>query len=292
MATTGIHSWSISWRESWKSVLPRRERRGCAHTRPRWQNLRVRSKAVLLNGTRLCVDECLEPALARALEHANSAVKHRPSHRVPLGLLLLSRQQVTQAQLHAALEAQRESGHGRIGEWLQSMGFVTEQKVTAALAKQWSCPVLSADLSLPHDRRRPTIPFALLQQFAMIPLSYVESTSRLHVAFGEAVDYTVLYAIEQMIGCHTEPCMALPSLVHSRLDDLARHREETEFVFDRINDAAEFARIVRSYCSRISASEVRLADCRAFHWVRLLPPSRRPMDLLLRCPEPEFPAFS
>ncbi|HEV2469735.1 MAG TPA: hypothetical protein VGS78_11110 [Candidatus Sulfotelmatobacter sp.] len=214
-----------------------------------------------------------------------------PSHRIPLGLLLLSRQQITQEQLHAALEAQLTAGRGRIGEWLQSMGFVSAEQVTAALARQWSCPVLRSNLPPSHAKEGPTIPLALLREYCMIPLSYVESASRLHVAFGDAIDYTVLYAIEQMMGCHTEPCMAIPSFVNSCLEHLAS-REETEFVFDRMNNAAEFARIVCSYCARVSASEVRLARCGSFHWIRLIRSSRSPIDLLMRRTQAAFPAFS
>jgi hypothetical protein len=292
MAIGGIHLWSISWRQSWRLFLPRREGTGCPHSRPRWQNLRARNHSVLLEGKRLCVDECLEPVLTHALEHAAPAARRMPSHRIPLGLLLLSRQQITQDQLHTALEAQLTAGRGRIGEWLQSMGFVSAEQVTAALARQWSCPVLRGNLPPSPARPGPAIPLALLQECCMVPLSYVESASRLHVAFGDAIDYTVLYAIEQMMGCHTEPCMAIPSFVKSCLDHLASHHKETGFVFDRMNDAAEFSRIVRSYCGRVSASEVRLAHCGSFHWVRLIRTSRSPIDLLMRRRQPGFPAFS
>jgi len=292
MANGAIASWSASWRESWKAIRPSREQDQCPHARRYWQNLRGRRHAVLLDRRRVCVEECLETALIRALERSNSPARHVPSHRIPLGLILLSRHQVTQNQLLAALEAQRAGGRGRIGDWLQSMGAVTEQQVTAALARQWSCPVLRSDLPLPSECLGRTVPLALLQGAVMVPLTYIESASTLHVAFGEGIDYTVLYAIEQMMGIRTEPCMATPSFVHSRLEHLARRREDTEFVFDRISDVAEFARIVRSYSVRTSASEVRLAHCGSFHWVRLLQPSRPSMDLLMRFPQPPLPAFS
>ena len=50
----------------------------------------------------------------------------------------------------------------------------------------------------------------------MIPVDYVDSPATLHIAFGEGIDYGVLYAIEQMVGCHTESCMAVPSFVRHR----------------------------------------------------------------------------
>jgi hypothetical protein len=63
-------------------------------------------------------------------------------------------------------------------------------------------------------------------------INYVETTSTLHIAFGEGIDYSVLYAIEQMMGCHTETCMAVPSFVRKNLQSISGHRGESEVVFD------------------------------------------------------------
>jgi hypothetical protein len=63
-------------------------------------------------------------------------------------------------------------------------------------------------------------------------INYVETTSALHIAFGEGIDYSVLYAIEQMMGCHTETCMAVPSFVRKNLQSISGHRGESEVVFD------------------------------------------------------------
>ena len=116
----------------------------------------------------------------------------------------------------------------------------------------------------------------------MIPLDYVAATATLHLAFGEGIDYSVLYAVEQMLGCHTEFCLAVPSLVRQRLEALAGPRAESEVVFDRVADEAESSRIICSYAIRLSASEIRLAACGPHLWVRLLRPSHPPLDLLLR----------
>jgi hypothetical protein len=197
---------------------------------------------------------------------------------------LLSRQQVTVEQLQAALAAQRGAGRGKIGEWLQTLGFVSEQQVTAALARQWSCPVLRANSPLSGASRAPHIPITLLETFVMIPVEYVEIRETLHMAFGEGIDYSVLYAIEQMIGCHTEPCMALPSFVRAHVQALSGHHAEDEVVFDCASDRAEMLRIIRSYSTRLTATEIRLAACGPYLWVRLLRTARPPLDLLFASP--------
>jgi len=238
----------------------------------------------------------LERALTDLLRRARSVSKSVvAAHRVPLGLLLLSRQQLTPDQLRAALAAQRAAGHGRIGDWVQTLGFASEQQVTAALAKQWSCPLLRMNslFSIPFTTdgsRVPQIPRTVLEAFVMIPVDYVNATATLHLAFGDGIDYSVLYAIEQMAGCRTVPCMAVPSLVRQSLQSLPGRRDENEVVFDQAVDAAEFARIVRSYCVRLAASQVNLVACGPHLWVRLFRLSRPPLDLMLRA-LPEAPGI-
>ncbi len=75
--------------------------------------------------------------------------------------------------------------------------------------------------------------------------------------------------------------MALPRLVRTSLQDLASHRAENEVVFEWVSDYAETSRIIRGYCVRLGASEIRLASCGPYIWVRLLRVRRSPYDLLM-----------
>jgi hypothetical protein len=287
MCTASLHldEWSLAWREFWRKLAPGTGHHDCVHTHGLWRHLRGRVPAVQLEGSRYCLERCLERALRDALQRVHGIVrKPVASHRVPLGLLLLSRQQISVEQLRAALEAQRAASRGRIGEWLQALGFASQDQITAALARQWSCPVLRAPSAIPRSTCAPRIPLPLLEAFIMVPVHYVKSTETLHIAFGEGIDYSILYAIEQMTGCRTEPCMAIPSFVHANLESLCLHRAENEIFFDHVSDLAEISRIIRSYCSRLTASEIRLAACGPYLWVRLLRTSHTSVDLLLGPP--------
>jgi len=314
---TSTSAWSLAWRGFWRSLPPACSHRDCDRTQSVWRRLRPQPRGVVIQGLRYCEDQCGERALADALGRIRSASPRSPApHRVPLGLLLLSRQQLTAEQLRAALRAQRTAGRGRIGEWLLAFGLVNEQQVTAALARQWSCPVLRTTLvsgnfaaansaagnfaagsSAPSGRGIPQIPLTLLESFVMIPVNYVESTATLHIAFGEGIHHSVLYAIEQIVGCRTESCMAVPSFVRQQLSALSGsirsgHRGETEMIFDRVADGAELLRIIHSYCTRLAATEIRLAACGPHLWVRLLRPSFPALDLLLRLPREASPQTS
>ncbi len=287
IASRQLDRWSRAWRNYCQRLPSLCGHHDCRMRHDPWRRLRRRPEGILVQGVRYCRDECTERALTDTLRRLRPGSGSNPSfsaHRVPLGLLLLSRQQLSAEQLQVALAAQRSTGRGRIGEWLLAFGFASEQQITAALARQWSCPVLRASSLAPYHDRAPQIPSTLLVCFAMIPIDYVESSATLHVAFGEGLDYSVLYAIEQMLECRTEACMAVPSLVRERLGSLPGHRGECEIVIESVADAAELSRIIQSYCARLSASDIRLASCGPHLWVRLRRGSAPTVDLLLRSP--------
>jgi hypothetical protein len=248
--------------------------------------MRHRATSVRLHGTRYCGIDCLHRALIELLEQtrpgpARAAIA---SHRVPLGLILLSRQQLTAEQLRTALAAQRNAGNGRIGDWVQELGFVTELEVTVALGRQWSCPVLLTEAAIINPRHYPSIPLPLLESFQMVPVDLVQSTRTLLIAFSEGIDYGALYAIEQMLGYHTEPCLVTDRLMRESLLALARIRQSDDVVFDRVEDA-ECAQIISSYAANTSAEEIRLARCGMRLWVRLQRAGRDAVSLVLTAPE-------
>jgi hypothetical protein len=272
---------SLAWNEL-RQKLARAREPGCDHACGMWRRLKPNPPSVVLSGVRYCIGSCLEPALSESIVRARPVPQQRMArHRVPLGLLLLSRQQITAAELASALDAQQNAGQGKIGEWLLALGSVTQQQITAALARQWRCPILRTGLPLPSLDRLPLLPLALMQSTKMIPIGYSRSSSSLHLAFSEGIDYNVLYAIEQMTGFHTQGCLATPDLVQARIAAFSNHNSGNEVVFECGTDTPEFARIVRSYCARVCPSEVRIAVAGYYTWVRLVGP-RPTLDLLFR----------
>jgi Type II secretion system (T2SS), protein E, N-terminal domain len=251
-----------------------------------------------MHGAWYCGADCLEPPIAEIFRRDRIAPRRNGGlpHRVPLGLLLLSRQQLTAEQLRTGLELQREVGRGRIGEWLLQLGFVTEQQVTAALARQWSCPVLKPGAETRIGSRSSPIPLLLLESFQMIPVDFAESRASFLIAFCEAVDHVVLYAVEKMLGRRTEACFIAPSVLREGLQALKLRYAGNDIVFEHVDDAAECARIVGSYAAKVSADEVRLARCGEHVWVRMERFEREPVNLIFRASayapflEPLYPA--
>jgi hypothetical protein len=117
-------------------------------------------------------------------------------------------------------------------------------------------------------------------------VEFAAAAGTLLIAFGEGVDHTMLYAIEQMLGCRTEACLVCPSALQKGLHGLAQRRGAGDVVFDRMEDAGECARIIGSYATKVGAEQVRMARCGKHIWIRLESLSREAVNLVLRTPGP------
>lgn len=243
---------------------------GCNLPRRLWRRIWWWNGAIGLQGLRYCAPQCFEQALQTSFLRASrtGAAQQPVQHRIPLGLLMLSRGQLTNQQLRSALDAQRESGRYRLGEWLERLGFATEQQVTAALGAQWSCPVLTTRVQLDPDCVR-LLPYRLLEQFRMLPLQFVSRTRTFYLAFSDGIDYRALHAIEQILECHTDPCLIGPSQWEEAMEAVVRDRGLGDFLFEGWRDASEMARITCSYVLKLGADDVRVAGFEGYIWARL-----------------------
>lgn len=252
--------------------LPGQRLNGCSSpdcgNDPSLRKLWRATPSVRLHGSTLCFPECLEREL-RWLLQRNSAAPRREqvnSRRVPLGLLMLSRGELTREQLHHALEAQRKTGTGRIGEWLQQLGYARDVTVAAALASQWSCPVVK---TIPAGVGSCSIPFYLLKNFAMAPVHFSSDRLMLHMAFADKIEHRALFAIEQMMQCKTEACLTTRAEIDSALLRMEDQNASSEKLFEGVSDPLERTRIIASYISTLHASEVRVAFCGELLWARI-----------------------
>ena len=177
----------------WGAQVLRCHAADCSAPRRAWDRLSSRSRTISLHGRSYCFPQCFEGALRQsfATMQRERVLKHRPMYRVPLGLLMLSRADLTSAQLRHALAEQDHDAGLRIGECMQRLGYVSEPQLTAALAAQWSCPVLHV---MPQQLRHCGLPHGLLERFQMLPVHFVSATRTLHIAFASEIAYRALVA--------------------------------------------------------------------------------------------------
>jgi hypothetical protein len=221
-----------------------------------------------------CSSICFASAAEEELSELVTSVQDHPSRveRMPLGLMLVSRGLLTSAELREVREEQREEG-GDIGELLVRRGSVSEKEITAVRAAQWGCPVFE----VPKHAAQPCIriPSVLMQFYSVIPLHYVAATNTLLVGFVHGVEYGLLYAIERMTGCKTQPCFVTPSDFQSRMQQRKQEQAQSgelfmnEVKFDSVHSSAEIAGILCNYGIHLEAEEASIEKCKEYLWARL-----------------------
>jgi hypothetical protein len=232
-----------------------------------------------------CGVDCLEASLRERF--ADLAGAARPAEtqrraRVPLGLMLFSRGYLSEEQFKTTLDAHRHTG-ARLGDVALQFGYVSEEQVAAALAGQWGYPVFSfknASAQLPL-----LVPFHLMELHQMLPIQFIDDSTKLLVGFATRVEHSVVQGVERMLGCAVAPCFVTMSDFRARMQVFSSMRPATERVFDQIATPLEMAQTVKDCVLQVGASEVRVALCREYLWIRILGASEQP-DLLFKLESP------
>ena len=265
------------------------ENRECPERGRVWPRWRARPEELAFEGRIYCGPACAEGAFARGIERHLLRTRREPErpHRMPLGLLLVSRGLITSAQLQEALLLQQERPGARLGNLLLERAALNETALTAALGVQWGCPVFPLEASPAYLDCARLVPLALLRPAGVLPAHYSSATRVLHLAFTQRVDHTLLYAVEQMCAVRAVPCVAADRAVSEALRRLQALPAE-ESVFDSVRGAHEMARMAAGYAARLRAARVQASGAADQVWFRFENP-RGAHDLLFHAPSPSPP---
>jgi hypothetical protein len=263
-------------------------RRECPERGRLWPRWRSPSEELVFQEKLYCSAACAESALEQEIERLLATTESEKPHRVPLGLLLVSRGLISGAQLQAALLRQKETSGLRLGAVLLESRALAEAALTAALGMQWGCPVFPLENSRAYLECAGLLPFPLLTAAGILPAHHSPATGVLHVACTKRVDYSLLYAIEQMCAVRAVPCVAADRLVAEALSRLqAAPLEDT--VFDSVRRPDEMAHLTAGYAARLQATRVAVAGAAGHVWLRFAN-SRGSHHLLFRRPPQKHPA--
>ena len=213
------------WKRSldWKQFVPRCSHPECA-TGSRWTGVLHRVSGFRLNEQEwFCSPRCLEESLEDHLlaYFFKDRLPAPVRTTMPMGLMMLARGVISDPQLREAIDLQRISGE-RIGACLQRLAPISDEDIASVVATQWGCPVFPADSVQPGCAM--LVPCSLIERYRMLPVHLVSQGKRLFVGFCDKVNHTALLAIEQMLGCNTEPCIiAEPKLLQVHRAPQARH---------------------------------------------------------------------
>jgi hypothetical protein len=231
--------------------------------------MRSRAEEVEFDGQLYCGAACAEAAFVPEIERQllRARQNYEKPHRVPLGLLLVARGLLSSARLQEALARQRERPGIRLGTVLLEMRALGEAELTAALGRQWGCPVFPLETSRAYQECARLVPFALLQARGILPAHHSIAARTLHVAFTQRVDHTLLYAIEQMCAVRAVACVAADRLVAEALERFPGAPPE-ETVFDSVRGASDMAHLAAGYATRLQAARVQVAGTAWHVWFR------------------------
>jgi len=214
-----------------------------------------------------CMFAMVQTALFRESADAVKLISTTPHrHRVPLGLLMLAQGWITHPQLRSALEAQRASGTGKIGQWLVDTCGVDQDQITRALGMQWGCPVLTTDGFSP-DAMALVLPRLLIEKFGPVPIR-VAGAKILYLGFSDRLDATVALAMEKMTELKVESGVVSGSqldLAHKQL--LACH--EVEVKLERAEDMDSLAARITALIEQKQPHKSRVVRMHNYYWLRL-----------------------
>jgi hypothetical protein len=231
------------------------------------QLFRSRTRPVFEAGW-LCSPECTRARMQAAVHRELDGWQHNAEpyrHRIPLGLLMLEQGWITSQQLRRAIEAQRNSGKLRIGEWLVKQGASTEALVSRAVSVQWSCPVLSlAGLTVSHE----LLPRLFVEAFGALPL--IDASRRIaYLGFEQSVDRALAFSVERMSGKRVEGGILRSQ---SHLECVDRMRSETFPEAQVAEAASEYAaaHLLAKSIERAQPADSRLVRVHDWLWLRMI----------------------
>jgi hypothetical protein len=192
-----------------------------------------------------------------------SAVHH---HRVPLGLLMLSQGWITSSQLRRALEAQRQNGTGRIGEWLIAECGIEAEQITRGLSMQWGCPVLGVDGFSPEAMTL-VMPEIFVERFGLMPLR-IAANRILYLAFEDHLDASASLAIERMTGLKVESGILNEVQFRAARSRLLEY-DRVETRLETVSDADTLAGRITAILEQKQPTASRLVRLHHYYWLRL-----------------------
>lgn len=179
---------------------------------------------------------------------------------------MLAQGWITHSQLRQALEAQRQKGRGRIGEWLVSECGLAPEQISRGLGMQWSCPVLGMEGFSPEAMAL-VMPGIFVEQFGLLPLRAAAGRI-LYLAFEDCLDASVSLAVEQMTGIKVE-CGILNEVQLRAARTRLLECDAVETKIEAALDADTLAGRITAILEQKQPVASRLVRLHQYYWLRL-----------------------
>jgi hypothetical protein len=179
---------------------------------------------------------------------------------------------ITRKQLDEAIELQAQAQEGRIGEWLQRLGFVEEHQITAALARQYGLPLINLNLADANTAAVRMIPGKVARYSGLVPVGFDGDQKSVRVAVTAPVNFNLQEAIRRMVGTGVIPFIGDQSVIQKMMEKLYGP-EELDLsnlpTFDSLNDLIEISKQIIATAINYEANDIRAELMQDLFWVRL-----------------------
>lgn len=262
----------------WRSFIPQadlgwnRVRTACAsqgcHRKLLMRTVPQSVPGVHVGNLWYCSPDCFSAGAQAALVALTlSEVAEMPrTPRLSLGLALLSKGFLTEAELRSATDRSQWRGES-LESTLLHTGLVSEKQIAAARAVQWGYPALAQEAvahAVPVDLPKP-----LLESCSAVPLHYAARPKRLVLGFVDRVDHNLLQSIEQITDCRPEPCF----ITRGECEEQTRHMtavpDYKAIVLEEPESLARVSRRLGGAALEVDAREARFTRCRSWAWIRV-----------------------
>ncbi len=250
-------------------------RRDCTKIRSEFSLFLSRRRAPRFDGCTFCSHACLEKYLEGELTDKWQRLLRDRTRRIPrprLGTILLQESLVTAEQLDEAVTMQRQSQQGRLGEWLQRLGFVEERHITMALAKQYGLPTINLRNFSPKSASARLIPATVAKCFCLIPVGFDDQQKSLQIAASGPVNFGSQEAIRRMTRSGVLTFIADQSAVENLI---AQWYEPEELdlssvpTYSTLDDLLEITRKLLSTAANQRADNIQAELLDDFFWARI-----------------------
>lgn len=143
-----------------------------------------------------------------------------PLQRQTISAILIDAAAVTSEQVDLAIARHRDTGC-RIGEALVQLGFVSEEDIGWALARQLGIPFVDVRLEMLDVELVRSFPDGALRRLQAVPLFRAEG--RLTAAMADPTDHEALAELERLGGEPASCVAATPAAIERALDAMLGH---------------------------------------------------------------------
>jgi hypothetical protein len=250
-------------------------RKECTRIRSEFSLFLSRRRPPHFEGNTFCSDACLQMHFENTLTEKWRRLQMEKDRKIPrpkLGSILMQTAFVTRDQLDEAIRFQTQAHEGRIGEWLQRLGFVEEHQITAALARQYGLPLINLNIADTNADVAHMIPGKVAKGFGLVPVGFDDDQTSLRVAVTAPVNFNFQEAIRRMVGRGVVPYVGDQSAIQRLLEKLYEP-EELDLsdlpTFSSLDDLIAVSNEIIATAINHRAQDIRAELVQDLFWVRL-----------------------